>query len=178
MFWWHISAQNILLATSGAELMHAEVSSQWEPRGAWMLYQCGAIRCVFKSKWQTRILKLNDILQTLDIVAGSYASRDLNLNLLGISRFLSLHRYQLNVASLEGKQLIMPPFNLFHHFFTYVVIRTVASENGWAESALLCNTDLGKCTFTNLNARAAFSWKKSIIWVDILCLQQSNQTQF
>lgn len=55
---------NMLLPTPGAELMQAEEPFQWEP-GAWILYQLGAIRCVFKSKWQTGIVKLNDILQTL-----------------------------------------------------------------------------------------------------------------
>lgn len=65
--WRCITTQNVLLPTWGAQLMQAEVHS--------VHYQCWAIRCVFKSKWQTRISKLNDILQSFDIVVGCYACR-------------------------------------------------------------------------------------------------------
>lgn len=67
MLRWHISTQTIHLPASGAELMQADVVLQREPHGARVLYQRGAIKCVFKSKWHTRRLKLNDISQTSDM---------------------------------------------------------------------------------------------------------------
>lgn len=123
MSWWHISTQNIFSPTIEAESEQARVVLQWEPCGTWMLYQCGAIRCVFKSKWQTRILKRNDILQTFDIAVGFYAFSYLNLNLWGISLFLSHHRYLSHVASLQWRKHLMPPFLLYWHILSQRLIK-------------------------------------------------------
>lgn len=55
---------------------------------AWMLYQCAAIRCVFKSKWQTRILKLNDIFTNLWYCCGLLCTQGFKLRASrGFSRF-------------------------------------------------------------------------------------------
>lgn len=81
MFWRHVSTGNILLPALGAEIMQVVVCIQWKPCGALKLCQHGVIRCVLKSKWQTKTLKFNDILETFGIVVSLQTLRDLKLDI-------------------------------------------------------------------------------------------------
>lgn len=182
MFWWHISTQNILLPTTGAELMQAlsvfTMGALWglNALSVWGNQGCIQIKMTdrdIKAQWHfTNLWYCGRLL----CIQG-FKLKPLGNVTISESSQVSAER-RLTVGETAYRATFYLAMVWCYHILTYRVIRvirTVSDKNRWAVSAILCYSYLGRCTSLKVNTRETLFEKKSIIAVDIFCLQQSNQ---